>query len=443
MTQTLTRKPKSTNSKATAKSKGTGKPKSGGNSRLATTKAAENEALVAALNNAMMVVEFELDGTVINANENFLAAVGCDLDEVQGQHHRIFEPENSRDSLEYQRFWEKLQSGEHQTGVFQRIGKGGKEFWIQASYNPITDRQGRLTKVFKVATDITEHVRLQQASDRQAQELKHVMEAVASNAELLRAAADQLTRTSNDMTCSSEETSAQASIVSTAADEVSANVQTVAAGVEEMGASIREIAGNASQAASVAQEAVNVADQTNRTISKLGDSSNEIGKVIKVITSIAEQTNLLALNATIEAARAGEAGKGFAVVANEVKELAKETARATEDIGHKISAIQHDTRSAVDAINQISHVIDQINDISNTIASAVEEQTATTNEMSRNVAEAAKGSSEIAQNITSVANNAHNTTRGAVDSQRAADDLSKMAIELQQVVAHYRQNEAV
>ena len=193
------------------------------------------------------------------------------------------------------------------------------------------------------------------------------------------------------MAANAEETSAQANVVSAASEQVSKNVQTVATGVEEMNSSIREIAKNATESARVAGQAVSAADTANKTISKLGESSSEIGKVIKVITSIAEQTNLLALNATIEAARAGEAGKGFAVVANEVKELAKETAKATEDIGHKIEAIQADTRGAVDSIQQIGKVIAQINDISNTIASAVEEQTATANEMSRNVGEAAKG----------------------------------------------------
>lgn len=173
----------------------------------------------------------------------------------------------------------------------------------------------------------------------------------------------------------------------------------------------------------------------NATIGKLGDSSLEIGKVIKVITSIAEQTNLLALNATIEAARAGEAGKGFAVVANEVKELAKETAKATEDISRKIEAIQGDTQGAVNSIRQIGEVIAQINDISNTIASAVEEQTATANEMSRNVAEAAKGTSEIAQNITSVAMASQNTSQGAANCQQAAAEMSRMATELQQLGA--------
>ena len=195
------------------------------------------------------------------------------------------------------------------------------------------------------------------------------------------------------------------------------------------------VAKNASDAARVSQAAVLSAAAANDTIGKLGDSSAEIGKVIKVITSTAEQTNLLALNATIEAARAGEAGKGFAVVANEVKELAKETAKATEDISRKIEAIQQDTKGSVDSIREIGQVIAQINDISNTIASAVEEQTATANEMSRNVAEAAKGTAEIAQNITSVAQAAQSTSQGATNCQQAAVKMSRMAEELQELGA--------
>ena len=260
---------------------------------------------------------------------------------------------------------------------------------------------------------------------------------IAGNAATLAASAEQLTAVSTQMSANAEETAAQANVVSAASEQVSKNVQTVATGVEEMSASIKEIAKNAADAAKVAGSAVTVASTTNATIGKLGESSAEIGKVIKVITSIAEQTNLLALNATIEAARAGEAGKGFAVVANEVKELAKETARATEDISQKIEAIQGDTKGAVEAIKEIGAVINQISDISNTIAGAVEEQTATTNEISRNVAEAAKGSSEIAQNITAVAQAASSTMEGASNTQQSAADLSRIASELQALVAQF------
>ncbi len=267
--------------------------------------------------------------------------------------------------------------------------------------------------------------------------LRANVSSIAANANTLGASSEELTSVSAQMSANAEETSAQANVVSAASEQVSKNVQTVATGVEEMSASIKEIAKNAGDAARVAGTAVTVANTTNATIGKLGESSAEIGKVIKVITSIAEQTNLLALNATIEAARAGEAGKGFAVVANEVKELAKETARATEDISQKIEAIQVDTKGAVDAIKQISDVINQINDISNTIAGAVEEQTATTNEISRNVAEAARGSSEIAQNITAVAEAAGSTREGAANTQKAAEELSQIATELKALVGQF------
>ena len=259
----------------------------------------------------------------------------------------------------------------------------------------------------------------------------------ANQASALASSAEELTSVSNQMASNAEETATQANVVSAASEEVSKNVMVVATGSEQMQTSIREISKSANESAKVAKAAVGVAESTNSTIAKLGESSVEIGKVIKVITSIAQQTNLLALNATIEAARAGEAGKGFAVVANEVKELAKETAKATEEIGQKIDAIQSDTKGAVQAIAEISAIINQINDISNNIASAVEEQTVTTNEIGRNVGEAAKGTGEIAKNIGGVAVAAQNTTRGAGDMQKAAQALSGMAAQLQGLVSKF------
>ncbi len=246
----------------------------------------------------------------------------------------------------------------------------------------------------------------------------------------LSSSSEELTAISQQMAGNSEETATQANVVSAAAEQVTKSMQTVATATEQMTASIKEIAKNSNDAARVASSAVKMAESTNSTVAKLGESSGEIGKVIKVITSIAQQTNLLALNATIEAARAGEAGKGFAVVANEVKELAKQTAKATEHISQRIEAIQSDTKGSVDAIAQITEVINQINDISNTIAGAVEEQTATTNEIARNVTEAAKGSSEIAQNIAAVATAAKDTTAGASNTEAAARELTRMVAEL-------------
>ncbi len=391
----------------------------------------DSEGQLAAISKSQATIEFGLDGTIQTANDNFLSTLGYSIDEVKGRHHGMFVEEGYRHSGEYKEFWAKLNRGEFLSSEFKRVGRGGKIVWIQASYNPILDLNGKPYKVVKFATDITSQVNAREA-------LKKMLSTVSENATALAGASEELSSVSTTMSATAEETSVQANVVSAASEEVSKNVQTVASGVDELNAAIKEIAKSASESAKVSHQAVSVANKTNGTIAKLGESSTEIGKVVKVITSIAEQTNLLALNATIEAARAGEAGKGFAVVANEVKELAKETAKATEDISQKIETIQSDTRGAVEAIRQISDVINQINEISTSIACAVEEQTATANEMGRNVSEASKGSSEISENITAVATAAQNTTQGASNTQQAASEIARMAAELQQLVSDFK-----
>jgi len=571
---------------------------------------AEQLGQLDAIDKALAVIEFQLDGTVITANQNFLKALGYTLDEIKGKHHSMFVEESFRTSPEYKEFWAKLNRGEYQAAQYKRIGKNGREVWIEASYNPILDLNGKPFKVVKYATDITpqkealnamladaamltkaavegklstradatkhhgdyrkvvegvnatldavigplnvaadyvdkigkgeipakitdsyngdfnliknnlntcinavntlvtdagmlskaavegklstradaskhqgdyrkivegvnqtldavispvqeagavlkkiaggdltaqvvgsyqgDHADIKNDINAMTEALRSSMRSIAENAGSLSTASEELTATSQQMSANAEETSAQANVVSASAEQVDKNLQTVATGTEEMSASIKEIAKNAHESAKVATGAVKVAEETNQIVSKLGDSSTEIGQVIKVITSIAQQTNLLALNATIEAARAGEAGKGFAVVANEVKELAKQTAKATEDISRKIEAIQGDTKSAVGAIGQISSVIKQVNDISNTIATAVEEQNATTNEMARNVGEAAKGSGEITKNISGVADAAKSTSHGANDSLKASQALAQMSTELRDLVSRFK-----
>jgi methyl-accepting chemotaxis protein len=448
------------------------------------------EGKVAAISRSQAVIEFSLDGIILTANQNFLDAMGYRLEEIVGKHHSIFVDDAYRASQEYRRFWATLKSGEFLAGEYKRLGKGGREVWIQASYNPVLDVNGRPSKVVKFAADITEQVKLRHQAaalevrekeltaqmqakidqllvvlaaaargdltqpitisgedpagqmaaglDQLLRDLRQSISSIGQTALGVASASASLTAISEKLAASSQEAAEKANGVRVGSEQVSENVSVVSRGTDEMLASIREISKSASEAERVARAAVSIANSTSETISKLGVSSREIGKVIKVITSIAQQTNLLALNATIEAARAGEAGKGFAVVANEVKELAKETASATEQIGLKIEAIQNDTHAAVAAIAQVGEIIAQVNDISSTIAAAVEEQTATTNNIVSNVRDAAGGAAGIADSISQVARTAEETKDGAQSTQSAARELTEMAARLQQLVQRFQ-----
>ena len=612
---------------------------------------------IAAISKSNAVISFNLDGTIIDANDNFLSAVGYHLEEVRGKHHGLFVDDEYRRSPEYREFWGKLNRGEYVTGEFRRLGKGGREIWIQASYNPILDLSGKPFKVVKYASDITaqvksrqemiglksvlenlpfnviladtslritylnpssvkqlsalekflpikvrdivgqsidifhknpahqrnllgdtgnlphraqikvgpetldllvspvrddkgnylgpmvtweviteklriqnEMVRVQNMMDQMSinimlanrdlelvymnpasvntlRKIQHLLpipvdqmigrkidifhkqpemqrrllsdprnlphnakirlgtetldlrvaaildkdgnyvgpmvswavvtemvkladdfeSSIKSVVTSVTAGATQVQGNSRNMAATAEETARQAQVVAAASEEATKNVETVSSAAEELSASIAEIARHVQDASRMTQQAVQEANKTNLTIKDLGESSNQIGQVIKVITSIAQQTNLLALNATIEAARAGEAGKGFAVVANEVKELARQTAKATEEISQKIGAIQSATGVAITAIGSIGDSIGRINEISTTIASAVEEQTAATNEISRNVSEAAKGTAEVSNNITGVSGAAEEGGRAAAEMLDASENLTKQS----------------
>ncbi len=297
--------------------------------------------------------------------------------------------------------------------------------------------EGDLTRTSGVTTN-DEVGRMAAALDEAISRLRQDVIQLAGNAGTLEEAARQLADVSSAVDTAASEASTQAGSVAAAADQVSDNLQIVSHGSLEMDSSIRDISRSATEASGVAAQAVEVAAGTTAIVSRLGDSSSEIATVVKVITSIAEQTNLLALNATIEAARAGEAGKGFAVVAGEVKDLAQETAKATEDISRRVETIQADTSGAVTAIGEISAIIERINSIQLTIASAVEEQTATTADINRTLSDAASGAGGIATSINSVSASARRTTESVVRTRQSANELATTAGQLQNLVSRFR-----
>lgn len=502
------------------------------------------ECELAALSKSQAVIEFSLDGAVLTANDNFQKTLGYSLDEIRGKHHSMFCDPSYTSTQEYRNFWSELARGEFQSGLFKRINRQGKEIWIQASYNPVYDLNNKPFKVVKYASDVTKqtqeklaqeatvgriqsmmdnmpinvmmadkegnilyinpkskqtlttierdlpipvekivghsfdvfhknpsHQRRLIADDRNlphkaqikvgANTLSLMASAVYDNkknylgpmvtwevitdrlllvhnvteaSRQLAAASAELNATATQLSSNAERSTSVANSTAGASEEVSQGVRTVATNTEEMSASIKEIARNAAEASTTSATTLKQAQATNLTITALGQSSQEIGNVIKVISSIAQQTNLLALNATIEAARAGDAGRGFAVVANEVKELAKQTAKATEDITSKITGIQKESSGAVEAVAAIGHTIEKLNGIAGAIAASVEEQSATTNEVSRVVQESAKGVLNITDNVKIVSQSASETLVGANQVLSAAKSLSELATRLDELV---------
>lgn len=334
------------------------------------TAALDQAAILEGIGTSQGLIEFEMDGTIRTANNNFLEVVGYGLSEIKGQHHSMFAPKGVAQSPEYQAFWNSLREGKFQAGKFPRLNKQGKTVWIQAAYNPVLGADGKPYKVVKNAVDITADMEAQQAL---ASDLEHVADTVSS-------AATELLSTSQSMTESAEATSTQS--------------QAVAAAAEELSSSIDEISSQTQRTNSSVTQAVSAAEQCNSRVVTLQKKAEDIGKIISVITEIASQTNLLALNATIEAARAGEAGKGFAVVANEVKSLSTQTAKATEEISAEIQQIQSETKNAVDAIAGIMESINEVSQMAGAIASAVEQQNAATNEVTLNITNVTQASTE-------------------------------------------------
>ena len=386
-------------------------------------KDADYEGQIAAIGKSQMVAEFNLDGTLITANDQFLQAMGYRLEELRGQHHRKFVEPAYSSSDEYTSFWEKLGRGEYEGGQFKRFGKDGRPVWIQATYNPIFKPNGDPLKVVKYATNIT-------------QQAENVF-LVSENAAMLSSSSDQMMKLSDHLSENADLTSDKVNVVKSVSEKVNSYVQFVAAAAKKLDSSFVEVEGSARDAATVATNAVRMVSEANELVEKLEESSHEIGTVIKVITAIAHQTNLLALNATIEAARAGETGKGFSVVANEVKELARQTEKATEEISSRIEVIQSDSSLAISSFGEISKIITNISDIQSSIVLSVEEQSRSAHEIVENVDLAASGSDQIASEFSEVAGGADEIKANAGESKDTAQELARMAESLKDIVDQF------
>lgn len=364
---------------------------------------ADLKGQVEAINRSQAVIEFELDGTIITANENFLGVMGYRLEEVKGKHHSMFAEPKYRDSPEYKRFWDDLRAGRFQASQYKRIGKGGKEIWIEASYNPILDANGRPYKVVKFATDLSKRKDENRAlADDFEKNVKAMVQEVAGSANNMQSTAQAL---------------------AAAAEQTNQQCSTVSAATEELASSVTEISRQISESNNVIGTAVEGTRQSEQMVSELVGAAEKIGAVTQMINEIAAQTNLLALNATIEAARAGEAGKGFAVVASEVKLLATQTSKATDEISQQIKGIQESSQTTAKSIREIAEIMQKVNAISVSISGAVEEQSAATREVSTNITGVTKAAEDTGRSSSNVLSFSQTLSQQADNLGTRVDDF--------------------
>jgi methyl-accepting chemotaxis protein len=361
---------------------------------------------LAALGKSQAVIEFDLKGNILRANENFLAALGYTATEIGGRHHSMFVDAAEARSDAYRRFWELLARGEYQAAEYKRIGKGGREVWIQASYNPILDPSGRPFKVVKFATDVTDQVRRRMEAESVGREVEQSLDSIV------------------DTISGAEQ---QATAAASASAQTTATVQTIAAAIEEFDASTREIAKSMEQSRMAVERAMQEADAADEATKAMTAAAEAMNGVVDLINSIANRINLLALNATIESARAGEAGKGFAVVATEVKNLANQVASAIGQISSEIGNVQSVSEGVVGRLRQIQGAVQQVQTSVTTVAGAVEQQSAATRDVTENMQSAASAVGEIDQSLKSISHAVKSANGFAEDGRERYRALQRQA----------------
>ncbi|MEL6059858.1 MULTISPECIES: methyl-accepting chemotaxis protein [unclassified Methylobacterium] len=365
------------------------------------TEEADRAGQIAAIDKVQAVIAFDLDGTVIDVNDNFLTTMGYTRGEILGRHHSLFVEPGYRDSEAYRAFWAALRRGTYQAAQFRRVGKGGREVWIQASYNPILDASGRPYKVVKFATDISEQVHL----------FANLRTLIDQNFGEIEQAVAHSTKA--------------AALASSAADSTSGNVQTVAAAAEELAASVAEMSQSIVRSQGATDTAYACVQDADAHTKRLADTATAMTSIVGLIQNIAGQINLLALNATIEAARAGEAGRGFAVVASEVKALADQAARATGQINGEIASVQRVSQEVVEALSSIGASVSVMRETVVATAAAIEEQSAVTRDLAESMQSASGAVTAITGNIGAIVQSVAGVSQAVGTTREAAKVLAR------------------